>query len=27
MEREHIIHVLRETNGVLSGADGAAVRL
>jgi transcriptional regulator with GAF, ATPase, and Fis domain len=27
MEREHIIRVLRETNGVLSGADGAAVRL
>ena len=27
MEREHIIHVLRETNGVLSGAEGAAVRL
>lgn len=27
MEREHIIHVLRETNGVLAGADGAAVRL
>ena len=27
MEREHIIRVLRETNGVLSGIDGAAVRL
>lgn len=27
MEREHIIRVLRETNGVLSGANGAAVRL
>jgi formate hydrogenlyase transcriptional activator len=27
MEREHIIRVLRETNGVLSGADGAASRL
>ena len=27
MEREHIIHVLRETNGVLAGAEGAAVRL
>ncbi len=27
MERDHIIRVLRETNGVLSGADGAAVRL
>jgi len=27
MEREHIIRVLRETNGVLSGASGAAVRL
>jgi formate hydrogenlyase transcriptional activator len=27
MEREHIIRVLRETNGVLSGAEGAAVRL
>jgi PAS domain S-box-containing protein len=27
MEREHIIHVLRQTNGVLSGAEGAAVRL
>jgi formate hydrogenlyase transcriptional activator len=27
MEREHIIHVLRETNGVLAGAAGAAVRL
>jgi len=26
-EREHIIRVLRETNGVLSGADGAASRL
>ena len=27
MGREHIIRVLRETNGVLSGADGAASRL
>ena len=27
MEREHIVRVLRETNGVLSGADGAANRL
>jgi PAS domain S-box-containing protein len=27
MEREHIIRVLRETNGVVSGADGAATRL
>jgi formate hydrogenlyase transcriptional activator len=27
MEREHIIRVLRETNGVLSGRDGAASRL
>ncbi len=27
MEREHIIRVLRETNGVLSGEDGAASRL
>ena len=27
MEREHIIRVLRETNGVLAGTDGAAVRL
>jgi formate hydrogenlyase transcriptional activator len=27
MEREHVIRVLRETNGVLSGADGAASRL
>ena len=27
MEREHILRVLRETNGVLSGADGAASRL
>jgi PAS domain S-box-containing protein len=27
MEREHIIRVLRETNGVLSGPDGAASRL
>jgi formate hydrogenlyase transcriptional activator len=27
MEREHIIRVLRETNGVLSGSDGAASRL
>ena len=27
MEREHIIRVLRETHGVLSGVDGAASRL
>jgi PAS domain S-box-containing protein len=27
MEREHILRVLRETNGVLSGMDGAASRL
>jgi formate hydrogenlyase transcriptional activator len=27
MEREHIIRVLRETRGVLSGTDGAASRL
>jgi formate hydrogenlyase transcriptional activator len=27
MEREHIIRILRETDGVLSGPDGAAVRL
>ena len=27
MEREHIMRVLRETNGVLSGADGVAARL
>ncbi len=27
MEREHIIRILRETNGVLSGTDGAANRL
>src|SRR5450631_4170016 len=27
MAREHIIRVLRETNGVLSGTDGAASRL
>jgi formate hydrogenlyase transcriptional activator len=27
MERGHIIRVLRETNGVLSGTDGAARRL
>ena len=27
IEREHIIRVLRETNGVLSGANGAATRL
>ena len=26
-ERQHIIRVLRETRGVLSGPDGAAVRL
>lgn len=27
MEREHILRVLRETNGVMSGSDGAASRL
>jgi len=27
MEREHILRILRETNGVLSGMDGAASRL
>ena len=27
MEREHIIRILRETNGVLSGSEGAANRL
>jgi transcriptional regulator with GAF, ATPase, and Fis domain len=27
MEREHILRVLRETNGILSGNDGAASRL
>jgi len=27
MERDHILRVLRETNGVLSGNDGAASRL
>jgi transcriptional regulator with GAF, ATPase, and Fis domain len=27
MEREHIVRVLRETNGVRSGTDGAASRL
>ena len=27
MERDHIIRVLRETNGVLSGTTGAASRL
>jgi len=27
MEREHILRVLRETNGVLSGNEGAASRL
>jgi PAS domain S-box-containing protein len=27
MEREHILRVLRETKGVVSGADGAASRL
>lgn len=27
MERDHIIRVLRESNGVLSGSNGAAVRL
>jgi len=27
MEREHIVRVLRETHGVLSGSEGAASRL
>ena len=27
MEREHVLRVLRETNGVLSGSEGAASRL
>jgi PAS domain S-box-containing protein len=27
MEREHIMRILRETNGVLAGPDGAAARL
>jgi formate hydrogenlyase transcriptional activator len=27
LERDHIIHILRETNGVLAGANGAASRL
>jgi formate hydrogenlyase transcriptional activator len=27
MEREHIIRILRDTNGMLSGPDGAASRL
>jgi len=27
MGREHVIRVLREANGVLSGTDGAASRL
>ena len=27
MEMEHILRILRETNGVLSGADGADSRL
>ena len=27
VEREHILHVLRETNGVISGPHGAATRL
>jgi len=27
VEREHIIRILRETNGVLAGGDGAASRL
>ena len=27
MEREHIVRILRETNGVVSGTDGAASRL
>jgi len=27
MEGEHIVRVLRETNGMLSGEDGAASRL
>jgi formate hydrogenlyase transcriptional activator len=27
MKREHLIRVLRETGGILSGTDGAASRL
>jgi formate hydrogenlyase transcriptional activator len=27
MEREHIMRVLRETKGILAGAEGAATRL
>jgi formate hydrogenlyase transcriptional activator len=27
MEREHIVRILQETNGVLSGPAGAASRL
>ncbi len=27
MEREHILRVLRETGGVISGMNGAAARL
>jgi PAS domain S-box-containing protein len=27
MERDHIVRILRETNGVLAGQDGAAMRL
>jgi formate hydrogenlyase transcriptional activator len=27
MERDHIVRILRQTNGVLSGTDGAASRL
>jgi formate hydrogenlyase transcriptional activator len=27
LEREHILRVLRETGGVISGVHGAAVRL
>jgi PAS domain S-box-containing protein len=27
MERDHIVRILRETNGVLAGPDGAAIRL
>jgi formate hydrogenlyase transcriptional activator len=27
MEREHIIRILQDTHGVLSGTDGAASRL
>jgi formate hydrogenlyase transcriptional activator len=27
MERDHLVRILRETNGVLAGPDGAAIRL